>query len=60
MYDESCEQLASKFLYDTQAGPTPDRLSSLAQAIQDAVEEWLEENGDREGGERDTLPGDAP
>jgi len=59
MFDDSCIQLAGDFLSDTQAGPTPERLASLAQAIQDAVEEWLEENDDPES-TRDTLPGAPP
>lgn len=60
MYDESCERLANEFLEDTQVGPTPERLASLAQAIQDSIEEWLEENGDRDDDDRDTMPGPPP
>lgn len=51
MYDANCQDLAEHFLEDETAGGFPNedrveahlaRVKKLAQAIQDAVEAWLE------------------
>jgi len=39
-YDEKCEELAKYFLQERPN--SEDAIKGLAQAIQDAVEEWLE------------------
>jgi len=38
-YDEKCEELANYFLTDYE--PVHEGTERLAQAIQDAIEEWL-------------------
>jgi hypothetical protein len=42
MYDPKCEHLATSFLDDRFA--TPTEVAGLAQAIQTAIEDWLEEH----------------
>lgn len=57
MYDNRCAELAGVFITDClkdsgQEAPA-DKVASLAQAIQDTIEEWLDDNGYYE--DRDTL-----
>jgi len=47
-YDVKCEELAKSFLED-EGNATEKRVKELAQAIQDCIEDWLE---DIEGGLR--------
>jgi hypothetical protein len=55
MYDPECETLAEHFLSDEpqKLGPAFEhyeaRVKQLAQAIQDAVESWCEDNPREEG-----------
>ncbi len=64
MYDQSCAELAGEFirdcLDDTGAEAPPDHVASLAQAIQDAIEEWLEERDYFKRDTRDTTPAGPP
>lgn len=43
MYDIKCRDLALAFLEDHAVINTPDQASALAQCIQDAIEEHIEE-----------------
>ena len=44
LYDPKCEELARYFLEDEDAATaSPERISELAQRIQDAIEEYLAE-----------------
>jgi hypothetical protein len=41
-YDEKCGELAEYFLHNE--GRVPEEVDSLAQTIQDAIEDWLNAN----------------
>ncbi len=43
MYDAKCEELAEYFLTGEKAVKSRD-VTELAQTIQDAIEDWLEQN----------------
>ncbi len=40
-YDSDCYELAEKFLDDDDEGHTDKQTGELAQAIQDAIENWF-------------------
>lgn len=52
-YDPECAKLARHFLGDLAADNHPRFLPELAQAIQDAVEEWIGAEAERIKGEID-------
>lgn len=43
-YDQKCYDLAVEFLSDEPKMGTNEDCASLAQAIQEAIEDWLAEN----------------
>jgi hypothetical protein len=44
-YDQKCDELARYFLSDIEHGLTEERVKELAQVIQQAIEEKLEDYG---------------
>ena len=44
MYDNKCWKLAGHFLEDYPSLSTKGNRKKLAQTIQDAIEDWMEEN----------------
>lgn len=49
LYDPKCHELATHFLGDDEVAPDVNerRIQSLAQAIQEAVEDWIADEEDR-------------
>jgi len=45
MYDAECARLAEYFLDGTKADKDAESTEALAQHIQEAIEDWLEEHG---------------
>jgi hypothetical protein len=43
-YDVKCEELAKAFLDDEPELESDSNIMSLAQTIQDAIEDWIEEH----------------
>ena len=42
-YDIQCGELAKSFLRDSMEGVSTEAVDSLAQTIQDAIENWFED-----------------
>lgn len=57
-FDSECHRLASYFLLDRERKPTQAEMIDLAQTIQQAIENWMEEKDRETAGKEEAVWGE--